>query len=67
MGNRWTVREGYVEEDKVDANHEKGLDEEGGGEVGAEPVVNPVHAISYQGLKRRRGLGRGEKEREAHT
>ena len=46
VGNRWPVREGHVEEGKVDADHEKGLDEEGGREVGAEPVVNPVHAIS---------------------
>jgi hypothetical protein len=46
VGSRWTVREGYVKEGKVNADHEECLDEEGGGEVGAEPVVNPVHAIS---------------------
>lgn len=37
---RWwgAVGEGDVEEEGVDEDHEKGLDEERGAEVGAEPV-----------------------------
>lgn len=46
MRRRRAIGEGYVEESEVDADHEEGLNEEGGSEVGAEPVVYSVHEIN---------------------